>query len=101
MGVVPRKHEETPMAAFGTLTLLIAFVVATYGGVASLIGARRKNPRLIESGRSAAYALAGVLAMSSVAIVYSFLTNDFSMRYVQHTSDVATPLFYKVAAYWG
>jgi cytochrome c-type biogenesis protein CcmF len=89
------------MAAFGTLTLLIAFVVATYGGVASLIGARRKNPRLIESGRSAAYALAGVLAMSSVAIVYSFLTNDFSMKYVQHTSDVATPLFYKVAAYWG
>jgi cytochrome c-type biogenesis protein CcmF len=89
------------MAAFGTLTLLIAFVVATYGGVASLVGARRKNPRLIESGRSAAYALAGVLAMSSVAIVYSFLTNDFSMKYVQHTSDVATPLFYKVAAYWG
>ena len=42
------------MAAFGTLTLLIALVLATYGGAASLVGARRKNPRLIESGRAAA-----------------------------------------------
>src|SRR5205809_53510 len=31
------------MAAFGTLTLHIALVVATYAGVASLIGARRGN----------------------------------------------------------
>jgi cytochrome c-type biogenesis protein CcmF len=89
------------MAAFGTLTLLIALVVATYGGVASLVGARRRNPRLIESGRSAAYALAGVLGLSSVAIIYSFLTHDFSIKYVQRTSDVATPLFYKITAYWG
>ena len=64
------------MAAFGTLTLIIALVVATYGGVASVVGARRRNQRLIESGRSAAYALAGVLGLSSVAIVYSFLTHD-------------------------
>ena len=47
------------MAAFGTLTLLIALVVATYAGVASLIGARRGNRRLILSGRAGVYALAG------------------------------------------
>jgi cytochrome c-type biogenesis protein CcmF len=89
------------MASFGTLTLLIAFVVATYSGVASLIGVRRKNARLIESGRAGAYALAGVLGLSSVAIVYAFVTNDYSIRYVQRTSDAATPLFYKITAYWG
>jgi cytochrome c-type biogenesis protein CcmF len=89
------------MAAFGTLTLLIAFVVATYAGAASLIGAQRRNLRLIESGRSAAYALAGVLGLASVTIIYAFLTHDFSIKYVQRTSDVATPLFYKITAYWG
>jgi cytochrome c-type biogenesis protein CcmF len=89
------------MAAFGTLTLLIALVVATYGGVASLIGVRRNNVRLIESGRAAVYALAAVLAMASVTIVYAFLTHDFSIKYVQRTSDVATPIFYKITAYWG
>ncbi len=89
------------MAAFGTLTLLIALVVATYGAAASIVGVRRRSPRLIESGRAAAYALAAVLGMSSVTIWYAFLTHDFSIKYVQHTSDVATPLFYKITSYWG
>ena len=56
------------MAAFGTLTLLIALVVATYAGVASLVGARRGNRRLIDSGRAGVYALAAVLGLSSVAL---------------------------------
>ena len=89
------------MAAFGTLTLLIAIVVATYGAAASVIGVRRRNPRLIESGRSAVYALAAIVALSSVTIVYAFLTHDYSIKYVQRTSDVATPLFYKITAFWG
>jgi cytochrome c-type biogenesis protein CcmF len=89
------------MAAFGTLTLLIALVVATYGAAASIVGVRRRSARLIESGRSAAYALAAVLGLSSVAIIYSFLTHDYSIKYVQRTSSVATPLFYKITAYWG
>jgi cytochrome c-type biogenesis protein CcmF len=89
------------MAAFGTLTLLIALVVATYAGVISLIGARRGNRRFIESGRAAVYALAGVLGLSSVALVYAFVTHDYSIKYVQHYSDAASPLFYQITAYWG
>jgi cytochrome c-type biogenesis protein CcmF len=89
------------MAAFGTLTLLIALVVATYAGVISLIGARRGNRRFIESGRAGVYALAGVLGLSSVALVYAFVTHDYSIKYVQHYSDAASPLFYQITAYWG
>jgi cytochrome c-type biogenesis protein CcmF len=89
------------MAAFGTLTLLIALVVATYAGVASLIGARRGNRRLIESARAGVYALAGVLGLSSVALVYSFVSHDFSIKYVHRYSDAASPLFYQITAYWG
>jgi len=87
------------MAAFGTLTLLIALVVATYAGTASLIGARRGNRRLILSGRAGVYALAAVLGLSSVALVYSFLTHDYSIKYVQHDSDASSPLFYQITAY--
>ena len=89
------------MAAFGTLTLLIALVVATYSGVISLIGARRGNRRFIESGRAGVYALAGVLGLSSVALVYAFVTHDYSIKYVQHYSDASSPLFYQITAYWG
>ena len=89
------------MAAFGTFTLLIALVVATYAGVASLIGARRGNRRLIASGRAGVYALAAVLGLSSVALVYAFVSHDYSIKYVHHYSDAASPLFYQITAYWG
>src|SRR3954451_7758558 len=89
------------MAAFGTLTLLIAMVVATYGAVASVVGARRGNQRLIESGRAAAYTLAAVLGLASVAMIYAFVTGDYAIKYVQRHSDAASPLFYKITAYWG
>ena len=89
------------MAAFGTLTLLIALVVATYAGVASLVGARRANRQLIASGRAGAYALAAVLGLSSVALVYAFVSHDYSIKYVHHYSDAASPLFYQITAYWG
>ncbi|HXU03018.1 MAG TPA: cytochrome c-type biogenesis CcmF C-terminal domain-containing protein [Polyangia bacterium] len=89
------------MAAFGTLTLLIALVVATYAGVASVVGARRGNRRLIASGRAGVYALAAVLGLSSVALVYAFVSHDYSIKYVHHYSDAASPLFYQITAYWG
>jgi cytochrome c-type biogenesis protein CcmF len=89
------------MAAFGTLTLLIALVVATYAGVASLVGARRGSRRLIESGRAGVYALAAVLGLSSVALLYAFVSHDYSIKYVHHYSDATSPLFYQITAYWG
>jgi cytochrome c-type biogenesis protein CcmF len=89
------------MAAFGTFTLLVALVVATYAGVASLIGARRGNRRLIASGRAGVYALAAVLGLSSVALVYAFVSHDYSIKYVHHYSDASSPLFYQITAYWG
>jgi cytochrome c-type biogenesis protein CcmF len=89
------------MADFGALCVLIALVVATYAGTASLVGARRSNVRLLESGRAAVYALAAVLGLASVAMVQAFLSNDYSIKYVQHYSDAQAPLAYKISAYWG
>ncbi len=89
------------MAAFGSLTLLIALVVAIYGGVASVVGARRRSSRLVESGRVAAYTLAAVLGLASVAMVYALVSGDYSIKYVQRGSESSTPLFYKISAYWG
>jgi cytochrome c-type biogenesis protein CcmF len=89
------------MADFGALCVLIALVVATYAGAASLVGARRGNARLLESGRAAVYALAAVLGLASVAMVQAFVSGDYSIKYVQHYSDAQAPLAYKISAYWG
>ena len=34
-------------------------------------------------------------------MVHAFVTNDYAIKYVQHYSDSAQPLAYKIASYWG
>src|SRR5439155_8553946 len=61
---------------------------------------RRSRP-LIESGVGAFYLTAALMTVASAVIINAFLTNDYSIKYVQHYSDSVQPLFYKLTSYWG
>jgi cytochrome c-type biogenesis protein CcmF len=89
------------MAAFGNLTLLVSFVVATLAGVASYVGIRRDSERLLRAGRSAVYLLACTLSMAIAAMVHAFNSSDFSIKYVAHYSEAGQPFAYKITAVWG
>ncbi len=89
------------MAAFGNLTLLVSFVIATLAGVASLVGIRRDSQRLLRAGRAAVYLLATTLAMAIAAMAHAFTSSDFSIKYVQHYSEAGQPFAYKLTAVWG
>src|SRR5581483_1019647 len=81
--------------------LLASFVVCSYAAVVSVIGARRRSRRLIESGVGAFYLIAALMTVASAIMINAFLTNDFSIKYVAHYSDAVQPLFYKITSYWG
>src|SRR6187399_2901737 len=89
------------MASLGTFLLLAAFVVCSYAVVVSVVGARRGSRRLVESGIGAFYLIAALMTVASAVIVNAFLTDDFSIKYVQRYSDSVQPLFYKITSYWG
>src|SRR5216684_7102021 len=89
------------MGSLGTFLLLSAFVVCSYALVASVVGARRRSRRLIESGIGAFYLIAALMTVASGVIVNAFLTGDYSIKYVAHYSDSVQPLFYKITSYWG
>ena len=89
------------MASLGYYLLLAAFIACAYAAAASVAGARRRSHRLIESGIGASYLVAAIMAAASAVIVYSFVTGDFSIKYVAHYSDSVQPLFYKLTSYWG
>ena len=89
------------MATLGSYLLLTAFIVCAYAAAMSVAGARRRDRRLIESGVGAFYLVAAVMSVASAVIVYSFVTGDYSIRYVQRYSDSVQPLFYKITSYWG
>src|SRR5262245_7519131 len=89
------------MGALGTFLLLGAFVTSTYAAVASVVGARRQSRRLIESGIGGFYLVCALMTCASAVIINAFLTDDFSIKYVAHSSDTVQPLFYKITSYWG
>jgi cytochrome c-type biogenesis protein CcmF len=89
------------MAALGSFILVLTFIFAAYAAAASIAGARRRNTRLIESGIGSFYTVAALLTVASGIIVYAFVAGDFSIKYVQRTSDSLQPLFYKLTSYWG
>ncbi len=83
------------MASLGSFLLLATFVVCAYAAVMSVVGARRRSRRLIESGIGAFYLVCALMTAASAVIVNAFLTGDYSIKYVQHYSDSVQPLFYK------
>ena len=72
------------MASLGTFLLLASFVVGSYAAAASVAGARRGSRRLIESGIGASYLVAALLALASVVMIHAFVTDNYTIRYVQH-----------------
>ena len=89
------------MPSLGTFFLLSSFVVAAYAFAASIAGARRRSWRLVESGVGAFYLVAALMTAASAVLVHAFVTDNYTIKYVQHYSDVAQPLAYKIASYWG
>src|SRR4051812_30919960 len=95
------RRKSVDVAALGSFLLLATFVVCSYAACASVVGARRGSRRLIESGIGAFYLVAALMTAASAVIINAFLTNDYSIKYVQHYSDSVQPLFYKLTSYWG
>ena len=89
------------MPSLGSFLLLASFVACAYSIAASVAGARRRSLRLIESGTGAFYLVSALMTVASGVIVHAFVTNNYSIKYVQHYSDSAQPLAYKIASYWG
>ena len=86
----------------GHLALPIALLLAIYVAVSSLLGGWQRLPALILSGRYGLYTLPLLLLVSTAALVYAFVTNDFSVRYVAENSNLAMPHKYTwVALYAG
>src|SRR6185312_4034858 len=89
------------MASLGAALLLATFVVCSYAAVVCTVGARRRSRRLIESGIGAFHLVTALMTAASAVMINAFLTNDYSIKYVEHYSDSVQPFFYKITSYWG
>ncbi len=88
------------MVTFGNLSEFSAFFISLLTCAFILVGLMRNDIRFIESGRRGIYGMTIFTTLSSFALVYLFVTDNFQVEYVASYSDRALPLFYKITAFW-
>ena len=89
------------MSEIGRLAIVLAWIVALWGVIASVAGALRRNRNLIASGSHAAHAFSALTGIAVAALLYLLLTRDFNVEYVASYSSSTLPLGYTIAALWG
>jgi cytochrome c-type biogenesis protein CcmF len=89
------------MTDLGYIALVLAFVLAIFGVLASIIGARRALPELVASGRNAVLVVSGLVLFASALLWRALLTDEFQLEYVVTHTERNLPALYKFSALWG
>ncbi len=86
---------------FGQLALALALTLALVQGTLPLMGAARGRADWMALARPAAAGQFVFVSIAFGALVYAFLSDDFSVLFVAQHSNSALPVFYKATAAWG
>ena len=89
------------IAELGHFALIVATVVAIVQAVVPLVGAARGVDAWINVARPAALVQFALVAISFAALVFVFVTSDFSVVAVVQNSHSLKPLLYKISGVWG
>jgi cytochrome c-type biogenesis protein CcmF len=85
----------------GYFAVITALVVSIAGILAPAIGLKTGNPAWIRAGRQAVTVNFILISLGCGTLIYSFLSHDFSVKYVAMNSNSRLPVFYTVSALWG
>jgi len=85
----------------GQLALALALCLALCQSMFGIAGAARGNVAWMNAARPAAQGQFVFTAIAFGCLIYSFVTNDFSVLNVATNSNSSLPWFYRFAASWG
>ena len=85
----------------GHFALILAFGVAIVQMVVPLVGAHKRWPGWMAVAEPAAGAQFALTALAFGALMWAFITSDFSLRVVVANSHSLKPMLYKISGTWG
>ena len=85
----------------GNYCLILALCVAIAQTIIPMWGASKNKQSWMAFARTAAYAQWSLIAVAYGLLTYAFITHDYSIAYVAHTSNNAQPLLYRISGVWG
>src|SRR6202165_5589100 len=89
------------LAYLGSGALLAGLVMGGFSALLSFWAGWRESAVMVQVGRRAFYASAGMIVVASVLLEFALLTHDFSLAYVVEHSDISTPTALVAAAFYG
>lgn len=89
------------IAEVGHFCLILALFVAVMQAVLPLYGAHKNSQALMEFSDYAARAQFALLAACFIALTFTFLGSDFSVKLAASHSHSQKPLLYKISGVWG
>ena len=92
---------QSVAAELGQAAIFLTLFSTLWAIFSLYIGLRGRKPNFIKSGRNAVVATFILISIATGALIFSFVTDDFSMKYVVEVSSAAQPLLYKITALWG
>jgi cytochrome c-type biogenesis protein CcmF len=88
------------MTTLGQISLWLALLVAGWGAVTGVLGAKRGRPELTHSARRATYALLGLLTVAAASLIVALVRHDFNVAYVAEKTSRNLPTVYTIAAFY-
>ncbi|GAC1424096.1 MAG: heme lyase CcmF/NrfE family subunit [Ktedonobacteraceae bacterium] len=89
----------------GTIALILALGFSVFAMIVAVVGAVHHTPvssvALLLSAKRSVLAVTFFLLLASYALVESFLTHDFGMRYVSDHSSLSMAWYYTISAFYG
>ncbi len=85
----------------GQFSLILSLCLSAALFILPLAGAYYGSNVLMQSGRSLATGFFIFVAFSFFCLAYSFVHDDFSVKYVASNSNSLLPVYYKISAVWG
>ncbi|HEV8028166.1 MAG TPA: cytochrome c biogenesis protein CcsA, partial [Stellaceae bacterium] len=89
------------IAELGHFALILALLTALVQSSVPLIGAARRQLSWMAVAKSTALMQFVLVAIAFAALMYAYVTSDFSVANVYENSHSAKPLLYKITGVWG
>ena len=89
------------IAELGHFALILAFVTSLVVSVVPLVGVARGNAAMMQLAVPATLVMAAGVFVAFAALVWAFVTSDFSVALVTGHSHSAKPMIYKISGTWG
>jgi len=88
------------MVEIGQVAIVAAFMVTAYAGFIGFAGGALNGRDLATSARWGFYSVVPLLLIATASLIYAFVNNDFSVKYVAENSNLAMPRIYAWVAFY-